>query len=324
MGTCDGALATACATTEYVKSNKCEKCPNGHTCDGALATACATTKYVLNNKCMVCPTGSTCDGTKATVCSAPNYVEANACMACPSGSTCDGTIATACATTEYVKSNKCEECPSGHTCDGASATVCAASDYIESNQCKSCPSGASCDGTSVKWSVNSGDAIYLQSPSHDDQYVECHGGAGEGYGVSTTPNKDGQWKGIPTTRFTIHKWTGNGAIFDGDAVYLQSPSHDDQYVECHGGAGEGYGVSTTPNKEGQWKGIPTTQFTIHKWSGNGAIFDDDAVYLQSPSHDDQYVECHGGAGEGSDVSTTPNKDGQWKGIPTTQFTIHKW
>ena len=36
-----------------------------NTC-GTTATECATTKYVKDNKCLDCPSGSTCDGTKAT------------------------------------------------------------------------------------------------------------------------------------------------------------------------------------------------------------------------------------------------------------------
>merc|ERR1712048_416828 len=65
--------------TEYVKSNVCEECPSGHTCDGASATACATTEYVKSNVCEECPNGHTCDGASATACATNEYVKSNVC-----------------------------------------------------------------------------------------------------------------------------------------------------------------------------------------------------------------------------------------------------
>merc|ERR1719378_1905544 len=37
-------------------------------------------------------------------------------------------------------------------------------------------------GEQQRYLLRSGDSIYLKSPSHNNDYLECHGSAGEGYG----------------------------------------------------------------------------------------------------------------------------------------------
>ena len=69
-------LTVGCAAPKYVKENKCEACPSGHTCDGKTATKCAATKYVKNNVCTDCPSGSVCNG--AIACAKTKYVKSNA------------------------------------------------------------------------------------------------------------------------------------------------------------------------------------------------------------------------------------------------------
>merc|ERR1719277_1692518 len=125
--------------------------------------------------------------------------------------------------------------------------------------------------------VASGDTVYLRNPSHDSHFVECDGRAGAGYGVSTRDNKDEMKNGHSTAEFTIHKIQGEGAIANGDAVYLRNPSHDNDFVECDGRAGAGYGVSTRDNKDEMKNGHSTAEFTIHKfYGGEGPIANGDA------------------------------------------------
>ena len=59
LPTCDGAEATACAETEYVKDNVCTACPSGYTCNGATAAERAECLAGSEGSCEMCCAGIT-------------------------------------------------------------------------------------------------------------------------------------------------------------------------------------------------------------------------------------------------------------------------
>jgi hypothetical protein len=167
--------------------------------------------------------------------------------------------------------------------------------------------------------------VYLQNPSVDNQYLHASGTAGAGYGVSTTSTNSALQNGSPVTQWTIFKSSGSGVISSGDEIYLRNPSHDNHYLEAHSYAGDGYGVSTRSTNTSLYNNHPVSKWTIYSWSGqSGAISSGDQVYLRNPSHDNQYLETHGGnAVDGYGVSTTADRNQQptGNGYASAQWTI---
>jgi hypothetical protein len=178
------------------------------------------------------------------------------------------------------------------------------------------------EGDEQRYLLRSGDSIYLRSPSHNNDYLECHGGGGEGWGVSTVAHPDQTHNGYSTAEWQIMSTSGGtGVLTSGDSVYLRNPSHENQYLECHDSAGEGYGVSTVPGPDGTFNGISTAQWTIELTSGSGDINFGASIFLRSPSHHNQFLEAHGAGGDGFGVSTTPKMDGIHQGFSTAQWNI---
>jgi len=161
--------------------------------------------------------------------------------------------------------------------------------------------------------LQSGHAICLRNQAHGNHYVRCYQRAGRGFGVSTAGSADGD-----SAKFTIWKWSGDGAIHSGDEVYLKNPAHGDEHVECFGKVAGGFGVSTNRSKENSAK------FTIWKWSGDGRIQSGDDIYLRSPSHNNEYLRCFRHVGDGYGVSTTASRDGQNHDESPAKFSVWHW